>query len=205
MVESLGSEQQFLAHDSGAGERRFLIFTMPGNTSVLKASTTWMADGTFKTSPQIFTQIYTLHGAKEEKFLPLVFVLMTHRDAEMYTEMLSAVKSLENGLQQERILTDFERAALNAFSSVFPLARQACCNFHLNQCFVRKMASLHLKHRYKQHNADFALCMRMIPSLAFMRPEDLEMAFEALEDFLGTATKRCCSSSPTSRITSSEG
>ncbi len=53
-----------------------------------------MSDGTFKVSPSFLTQLYTVHGAFMGKFLPLVFVLLSHKDELSYSAMLSRVKEL---------------------------------------------------------------------------------------------------------------
>ena len=37
-----------------------------------------------------------------------------------------------------KILADFEKAALNAFSKKFPHAEISCCYFHLTQSFNRE-------------------------------------------------------------------
>ena len=51
--------EQFLLYDSGATDpQRFLIFGTQRNLKMLQASHYWMADGTFKTAPSLFAQVY---------------------------------------------------------------------------------------------------------------------------------------------------
>jgi FLYWCH zinc finger domain len=70
-------EEQFLYHDSGQGqEKRLLVFTTEANLDILQESEMWMSDGTFKVSPTIFYQLYTIHGAFKGKFFPLIFAVV---------------------------------------------------------------------------------------------------------------------------------
>ena len=54
---------QFLAYDSGPDEEdRVLILATETNLDILNTSREWHADGTFKVSPQLFCQIYSVHA-----------------------------------------------------------------------------------------------------------------------------------------------
>jgi hypothetical protein len=59
-------------------------------------------DGTFKTVPTVFHQLYTIHalvGGAKNFIFPMVYVLMTSRSEESYVrlfEELGRVRRLEN-------------------------------------------------------------------------------------------------------------
>lgn len=53
---------QFLLYDSGPGNNRIIIFATEQNLRMLAQSRHWFADGTFKTAPPLFEQLYTIHG-----------------------------------------------------------------------------------------------------------------------------------------------
>ena len=53
---------QFLLFDSGPGNNRILIFSTATNMQMLSQSQHWYGDGTFKTVPLLFEQMYTIHG-----------------------------------------------------------------------------------------------------------------------------------------------
>ena len=57
--------EPFLLYDSGSETQRILIFGTQRNLEMLQSSKVWLADGTFKTTPLLFTQVYviTRHGA----------------------------------------------------------------------------------------------------------------------------------------------
>lgn len=52
----------FLLFDSGPEPNRMLIFSIRNNMRLLSQSRHWYADGTFKVVPQLFGQLYTVHG-----------------------------------------------------------------------------------------------------------------------------------------------
>ena len=52
----------FLIKDSTIGHDKILIFTTVANINYLNQSFIWIMDGTFKTVPIIFKQLYTIHG-----------------------------------------------------------------------------------------------------------------------------------------------
>lgn len=64
------SDETFLIYDSAAGdaplldreEARVLVFATRRNLELLANSEAWYLDGTFKTAPTIFTQIFTIIG-----------------------------------------------------------------------------------------------------------------------------------------------
>lgn len=60
----------FLSYDSGNNENRILIFTTISNLNLLQESDNWLGDGTFKTVPSIFSQLYTIHSYKSDCVVP---------------------------------------------------------------------------------------------------------------------------------------
>ena len=141
-----------------------------------------MSDGTFKVAPSFLAQMYTLHGAFHGKFLPLVFVLLSHKDEHSYTTMLTRVKERCPGWEPGLIMTDFEKGALNAYQVTWPRSEQKCCHFHLCQNYQKRIGEEGLKSRYEK-DADFALSLRMVPCLAFLPPDKVIAGFEAIEDY----------------------
>jgi len=65
----------FLTYDNVNNENRILIFSTQCNLIELQESDSWFGDGTFKSVPSIFSQLYTIHCHKKDYVLPLVYVL----------------------------------------------------------------------------------------------------------------------------------
>ena len=71
----------FLLHDSGPEIQRILIFATQKNLDMMHFSRVWLADGTFKTAPLLFTQVYVIHALrggpdllKDGHLLPSIFI-----------------------------------------------------------------------------------------------------------------------------------
>jgi len=57
----LSDGSQYLLHDSGVyDDERFIIIGSMTGLRTLSMSTQWHADGTFKTTPLIFKQLYSI-------------------------------------------------------------------------------------------------------------------------------------------------
>ena len=78
----------FLIKDSTIGHDRILIFTTVANINYLNQSSIWIMDGTFKTVPTIFKQLYSIHGCvggnENSRIVSLVYILMSSKNEECY-------------------------------------------------------------------------------------------------------------------------
>ena len=86
--------KHFLLYDSGPDPQRILIFWTQRNLDMLQASQFWLSDGTFKTAPNHFAQVYVLHALrggpdplKQGHLLPSLFVLLPNKTQATYTRM----------------------------------------------------------------------------------------------------------------------
>ena len=75
---------------------------------ILQESSDWLADGTFKTVPALFAQLYTIHSTKFNVTIPLVFALLPNKNQNVYEKFLTALKTLKDGLNPRSIITDYE-------------------------------------------------------------------------------------------------
>jgi hypothetical protein len=75
----------FLLHDINKEEKRSLIFTTKNNLDFLSESDVWMADGTFKSVPSLFSQLYTIPDCKRNTYL-LIYILMTDRTKKKHIQ-----------------------------------------------------------------------------------------------------------------------
>lgn len=173
--------EDFLLYDSGPEEDRMVVFSTRRNMQLLAGSDHWYADGTFKTVPLLFHQLYTIHGLKENAAVPLVYALLPDKSEATYTRLLRAMKNLEPLLSPRTVTTDYEKAMNNAFRTEFPNARLKGCFFHFTQCIFRNIQNRGLKQRYET-DANFALHMRMLSAIAFVPPASVVHVFETLVD-----------------------
>jgi len=64
-----------LLHDSGPSNNRIIIFSIHDNLDIMDNYSDWFADGAFKTSPLIFSQVYTIHVLVNENIIIPTFML----------------------------------------------------------------------------------------------------------------------------------
>jgi len=125
--------ETFLAYDSGSSESsesRILIFTTQYNLNMLQETNDWFGDGTFKSVPSIFSQLYTIHCYTGSLVIPLVYILMTSRTKKAYAEVLRQFLILKPDLNPKSIKIDFEQSFILAFKEIFPNAHISGCFFH---------------------------------------------------------------------------
>ena len=102
---------------------------------------------TFKLSPEIFYQFYTIHVEVNGFAPPCVYVLLPNKTEKTYNRMIKLLTEKTNP-NPGKILADFEKAALNAFSKKFTHAVISCGYFHFTQSFNRKINEIGLKTFY---------------------------------------------------------
>ncbi|RWS21740.1 uncharacterized protein B4U80_09561 [Leptotrombidium deliense] len=141
------------------------------------------ADGTFKTAPPLFAQVYTIHGIKYSNVIPAVYALLPDQTTDTYTRVLNAIKFSRPNVQPTTIMTDFEIAQINAYKNAFPNIETKGCFFHLRQSIYRHIKSdRDILSLYEDENTlDNALYLRQIPALAFV-PPDVIQGFSMLLD-----------------------
>ena len=101
----------------------------------------WYADGTFKVCPEIFFQLYTMHGQRDRRTFPCVFPLLPNKNKTSYSRLFKQLFQLANNLGNGRydVLVDFERSAINVFQNR---------NIEVQGCFYHLSANIwkHIQH-----------------------------------------------------------
>ncbi|KAL4147869.1 hypothetical protein QTP88_002202 [Uroleucon formosanum] len=130
-----------------------LLFTTIDNCKYLSESICGLADGTFKACPQIFKQMYVIHGSikrgTDENFVPLVFALMNGKNEELYNQVFF-------------LLNEF--SAINSLTENFPQATHSTCFFHLCQSIYRKIQNIGLSTKYMQMILSWAIIKSLFGS-----------------------------------------
>lgn len=169
----------FLLFDSNENGKRILIYTTMNNLKILKKCKVWQGDGTFDTVPNIFEQLYTIHGRYRGNLIPLVYVITTHRDKETYKKVLEQLSETMPGLKPSKLIVDFDLAFIYAFEEFFAECDIHGCYFHWTQCIWRKIQNLHMQQKY-QNDEDFSFQIKKLLALAFVKPEDVIKFYEEL-------------------------
>lgn len=147
-----------------------------------------MIDGTFKTVPILFQQLFSIHGkvgtGENAKVLPLGYGLMTSKSEECYVrlfqDLIDFASESDIELNPPYILSDFERASINACKREFPNSVSKACLFHLGQNVWRRIQASSLAKRYSE-NEDFSLLLCHIVALALLPASEIPNAFDELK------------------------
>lgn len=207
--------EQFLLHDSGPpaysdsdseesddegdeetmrpAARRVLVFATRKNIEMLCSSEIWFLDGTFRTAPHIFAQIFTILGLRartgkpdEQVAVPLVYALLSGKSEDLYAEVMEVVRDAVlrfrvHPCTPTKIMTDFETAIINACRNVFPLIPVSCCYFHLGQIIYRRIQDAGLQVKYRDpDDRTINRFTHMLLALAFVPEADVPTSFNAL-------------------------
>lgn len=172
----------FLIWDSGADDAsRILVFGTLQNLALLETNRNWFIDGTFKVSPSVFCQVFTIQALLGTAVLPMVYALLPDKTEHSYTRLFQKLAELQPSLNPLSIMADYEKASQNACVHVFPAVKVVGCLFHLGQSLWRKVQEVHLADEYT-NDADIRIHVKMILALSFVPPTDVASAFEDLVD-----------------------
>ena len=173
----------FMMYDSGPGDgNRIIVFATEENIELLAHSPTWFMDGTFKTAPELFFQLYTIHSCSNDRVIPCVYALLPNKQQTTYARFFDVLLD-DDHLQPQTVMVDFEIAVLNAVRGSFPNSALKGCFFHFCQAIYRKVQSLGLQNRYRDDD-EFNLKIRMLAAVAFVPTTDVIRAFESLSENL---------------------
>ena len=113
----------FFLFDSGPETQRIVIFGTHGNTEMLVASQFWIADGTFKTAPLLFSQVYAIHSLRggpnpleDGHLLPSLFVSLPNKTEAIYMRMWLQIQILCPNAQPTHMLIYLRRQPSTASS-----------------------------------------------------------------------------------------
>jgi hypothetical protein len=182
------NEELFLVKNLEIGSERILLFTTKANIQHLSLSPFWIMNGTFKTVPRIFYQLYTIHapvGAEENsRILPLVYALMSGKSKELYQalfqNLIEFAEESNISLRPSTILTDFEKAAIDASHEEFSGVTNKGCLFHLGQSGWRKIQDCGLAVQYGS-DEHLSLMLRHLFALAFVPSSEIPATFDTLK------------------------
>lgn len=186
-LKNLPNGDLFVLYDSGEEDAdRFIIFGTQRGLQLLAQAIYWCADGTYKTVPSLFNQLYTLFGMYLKTLVPALFILATRHTEACYIRILLQIMVLCPTASPTRITTDFEIGAINAFSAVFPQAESHGCNFHFKQIINGKIKNAGLQALYN-NDPEFALHAKMIGALAFVPVQYVIDAYQCVAEHVNEA------------------
>ena len=121
-------------------------------------------------------QLYTIHGIKNGRNVASFYSLLTNKRENTYERMLRHVQFFTGDVNPVSLNIDFDIAAINACTRVFPLSTLRGCFFHLCQNVYKKVRENNFANLYEQ-NVIFRTNIRMICAIAIVPPLDVFRAF----------------------------
>ena len=146
-------EENFLLMDTGQNDQnRLIAFATFGNLEKLYEAETIYIDGTFKASPWLFYQLFTVHAVYSGQHFPFVYALLLNKTTLTYNGFFAKLKEccLENGLHLNPsvILSDFEGGIISSIALQFPGARHQGCFYHFSQAIWKAVQNHGLQAEY---------------------------------------------------------
>ena len=108
-----------------------------------------LGDGTFSSSPDQFSQVFSLHLLLDSKAIPFIYSLGESRDTAFYETVFGWLK--ENGIKIECYMGDFEIAPRKALAKIYPDCDQRYCNFHFCQALMKHVSDCALDKFYSKN------------------------------------------------------
>ncbi|KAM0736966.1 hypothetical protein ACS0PU_000059 [Formica fusca] len=112
---------------------------------------------------------------------------MSSKSEELYKKLFQKLNNwaeeLSLDLKPDFVLTDFEKAAINAVNFEFPSAQSKGWHFHLAQSVYRQIQRNNLTSKYG-NDQNLNLLIRHFLALAFLSPLEIPVAFDELKELL---------------------
>ena len=89
-------EEDVIKYDlgPGAGAKRIVIISTRRNIRYINGQEELYMDGTFKTCPYLFDQLYSIHGYVQHTLQPLMITLLSKKTENTYGDLLNNIKVL---------------------------------------------------------------------------------------------------------------
>ncbi|KII62446.1 hypothetical protein RF11_13817 [Thelohanellus kitauei] len=155
-----------------------ILPTQNENLLLLSNHIMWFCDGTFKTCPPLFHQLYSIHAKIHESIVPIVYALLPRKNEATYNELFQFIIRHTNS-QPISISVNSEKS-INSLSNYFPASNIKACYFHLGQSFWSKIQEYAQFRSLYVTNPSFCHKIKMLLSLAFLPISDLIRGFEIM-------------------------
>ena len=77
-----------------------VIFSTEENIRRVSTKSHWYADGIFKSVPNIYTQIFTIHGFEGDKLILLVYCLLSSKTRAIFSKVFRSLKDKADTLSE---------------------------------------------------------------------------------------------------------
>ena len=174
--------------DSGWDERtrRSFLWGTPKNADHMVDAEHWVVDGTFKSAPNLFHQLFTVHGLFPDGWhLPLFYGLLPGKTTTLYRNLFEEIDTwASGGYQPQSILMDYELAIHNAVASVWPSTTRRGCNFHYKKALLKHVKQTNIWEEYLTPNSPVRDFFAMTGAIAYVPETDVPRIWRHLKPLL---------------------
>jgi hypothetical protein len=130
-------------------------------------------DGTFKSAPKFFHQLFTIHG------LTMCKLRFSYRPINFQRPMriirINGIRCCEIVVNvfPTIVYADFEIAINNAVTTAWPVLEVKACRFHLGKTWWRKMQSLGLRKQHGKKDSEVSQFLKKIFGLSLLPPAEV--------------------------------
>jgi hypothetical protein len=175
-------DKQFLMCDDGE-EDKILIFATNEFLKILTEGKTVFSNGTFRSVPKIFCQLYTLHGIYLGQMFSLIYVLLPDKRQETCAWMFLLLQDYgshnNSPFLPKHFQIDFEVAVIDVIKIVFPNTKISGCMFHYSQCDWRKVQDLGLSNAYN-NVLNVRDLIKSVAALLFLPIKEIDTAWDLI-------------------------
>jgi hypothetical protein len=126
-VQTISKEQFLLVNDS----KKYFNISCKTNLQFLIPIDVLYVDGTFKSAPNFFHQLLTIHELSNGQYVPLAFFLLANKHQTSYEDVfrytVSEAAKLCVNVFPTIVYADFETAIHNAVTTVWPGCEVKAC------------------------------------------------------------------------------
>jgi len=139
---------------------------------LLRQCETLYMDGTFRSCPAPFEQLFTIMGHYHGRPVPLVNCLMEARTIGHYRHVLQLVKRHVRRVTGHRwrpatVIYNFELGLITAIETELPKAHVSGCFFHFTKSLWRRIQALKLSGPYR-NDRHLEKCVQKVMALSYL-------------------------------------
>jgi len=87
-----GADERFLLIDTSPALNRILVFGREHDRTCAGEMKTVYGDGTFKTAPPLFTQIYVILAKRQGFVFPVLYALLPNKEQQTYVRLFNEIR-----------------------------------------------------------------------------------------------------------------
>jgi hypothetical protein len=130
-------------------------------------------DGTFKSAPKFFHEIFTIHGLSHATSISLLANKHQKSYEDIFRHTVSVDAKLGVNVFSKNIYADFETTTHNAVKTVWTGREVKECLIHLGQYWRQKIQSLGLSIQYEKKDSEISQFLKKLFGLSFSPPAEI--------------------------------